>query len=110
MYAINEGLAKINGVPVETFGREVLNGKTALRVEAGTTGYKGGCGRDNGGRTYLCIDCRCGGFYFHPVKDEEGGLVGIEIATCGDDGLNAIMTALEFAHTAINDQRCEVDD
>ena len=37
-------------------------------------------------------------------------IAGITIACCGDDGLNAIMKALEFAHTAINDQRCDVDD
>ena len=110
MYAINEGLAKINGVPVETFEREVVNGNTALRAEAGTTGYKGGCCRDNGGRTYLCIDCLCGDFHFSPVTDDEKNVVGIEIAACGDDGLNAVMKALAFAMEALNDQRCEVDD
>ena len=110
MYAINEGLAKINGVPVETFEREVIDGNTALRVEAGTTGYKGGCCRDAGGRTYVCIDCLCGDFYFSPVTDDDGDVVGVEIACCGDDGLNAVMKALTFAMEAINDQRCEVDD
>ena len=69
MYAIEEGLQKINGEMVETFEREVTCGNTVLEVEAGIT-----------------------------------------IACCGDDGLNAIMKALEFAHEAINDQRCEVDD
>ena len=39
MFAIYEGLARINGVPVETFEREVLDGHTIMRVEAGTTGY-----------------------------------------------------------------------
>ena len=110
MYAINEGMAKINGVPVETFEREVIDGHTALRVEAGTTGYKGGCCRDAGGRTYVCIDCLCGDFYFSPVTDDDGDVVGVEIACCGDDGLNAVMKALTFAMEAINDQRCEVDD
>ena len=110
MYAINEGLAKINGVPVETFEREVIDGNTALRAEAGTTGYKGGCCRDNGGRTYLCIHCLCGDFHFSPVTDDEKNVVGIEIACCGDDGMNAIMKALEFMHEVIHDQRGEVDD
>ena len=64
MFAIYEGLARINGVPVETFEREVLDGHTIMRVEAGTTGYKGGCSRDNGGRTYIGIDCLCGDFHF----------------------------------------------
>ncbi len=110
MYAINEGMAKINGVPVETFEREVVDGNTALRVEAGTTGYKGGCCRNAGGRTYVCIDCLCGDFHFSPVTDDEKNVVGIEIAACGDDGLNAVMKALAFAMEALNDQRCEVDD
>ena len=110
MYAINEGVAKINGVPVETFEREVLCGNTALHVKAGTTGYKGGIGRHTGGRTYLSLEVLAGDFYFHPVTDEEGTITGIEIATCGDDGLNAIMTALGFMQQAINDQRCDVED
>ena len=110
MYVIRKGQAKINGVPVETFERRVMGKDTDLRVEAGTTGYKGSCCREAGGRTYLCIDCLCGDFYFSPVTDDEQKVVGIEIACCGDDGLNAIMKALDFIHDAINDQRCEVDD
>ena len=93
MYAIEEGLQKVNGEYVETFEREVTCGNTELGVVAGTTGYKGGCCRNAG-----------------PIKDDEGNIAGITIACCGDDGLNAIMKALEFAHTAINDQRCEGDD
>ena len=38
MYAIEEGLQKINGEMVETFEREVTCGNTVLEVEAGTTG------------------------------------------------------------------------
>lgn len=110
MYAIEEGLKKINGETVETFQREVAETNTGLLVEAGTTGYKGGICRDAGGRTYLSIICECGDFHFSNVKDETGRIVGVEIACCGDAGLNAIMKALEFAHAAINDQRCEVDD
>ena len=110
MYAIKEGLAKINDVLVETFEREVTDGRTTLRVEAGTTGYKGAPCREAGGRTYVCIDCFCGDFYFSPVTDDENRVVGIEIAACGDDGLDAIMKALRFAQEALNDQRCEVND
>ena len=110
MYAIEEGLQKVNGEYVETFEREVTCGNTELGVIAGTTGYKGGCCRNAGGRTYLSLLCLSGDFFFDPIKDDEGNIAGITIACCGDDGLNAIMKALEFAHTAINDQRCEVDD
>ena len=42
MYAIEEGLQKVNGEYVETFEREVTCGNTELGVVAGTTGYKGG--------------------------------------------------------------------
>ena len=110
MFAIEEGLKKINGEMVETFSREVTETNTGLLVEAGTTGYKGGICRDSGGRTYISIVCECGDFHFGTVKDDAGRIVGVEIACCGDAGLNAIMKALEFAHEAINDQRCEVDD
>ncbi len=109
MYAISEEIKKINGEVVETFEREVTDGNTALRVEAGTTGYKGG-GRNSGSRAYLCIDCLCGDFHFSQVTDEDGTAVGVQIACCGDDGLNALMKALEFAHQAMNDQRRDVDD
>ncbi len=110
MYAIEEGLQKINGETVETFCREVVETNTGLLVEAGTTGYKGGCCRDTGGRTYIGITCEAGDFHFSLVKNENDRPIGIRIACCGDAGLNAIMKALEFAHEAINDQRCDVDD
>ena len=110
MYAIEEGLQKINGEMVETFEREVTCGNTVLEVEAGTTGYKGGCYRNAGGRTYLSLLCLSGDFFFGPIKDDDGNIAGVTIACCGDEGLNAIMKALEFAHEVIDDQRCDVDD
>ena len=105
MYAIKKGKVEINNVQTDTFEREVLDGKTTLRVQAGTTGYKGG-GRDAGGRTYICIHCFSGDFYFRPVRSRKGKLVGMEVATCGDEGLDAIIRALEFVCAAIDDMRC----
>ena len=110
MYAIEEGLKKVNDVEVDTFQREVVEGRACLEVEAGTTGYKGGCCRNAGGRTFLRIDCVSGDFCFQPVTDDDGRRVGVVIAACGDDGLNALMKALDFCRDALNDQRCEVDD
>ena len=110
MYAIEKGIKKINGEVVDTFLREVEEGQTEFYVEAGTTGYKGGCCRDAGGRTYLGILCLAGDFFFGPFKDEEERIVGIKIACCGDDGLNAVMKVLDFCRDALNDQRCEVDN
>ncbi len=109
MYAINEEMKMINGEVVETFEREITEGKTILRAEAGTTGYKGG-ERRSGSRTYLCINCLRGDFHFSEVTDSDGTAVGAVIACCGDEGLNALLKALEFAAQAMNDQRCEVDD
>lgn len=110
MFAIEEGLKKINGETVETFSREIAEFNTGLEVETGTTGYKGGICRDAGGRTYLRIEAVCGDFYFSPIFDEEKRMVGVEIAACGDAGLNAVMKALDFARAAIDDQRRGTDD
>lgn len=110
MFAIEEGLKKINGEMVETFGREIAEVNTGLEVEAGTNGYKGGICRDAGGRTYLRLEVVCGDFHFSPIWDEDRNMVGVEVAACGDAGLNALMKGLDFAREAIDDQRREVDD
>jgi hypothetical protein len=110
MFAINEGVQKINGEVVDTFQREIRDGNTHLTVEAGTTGYKGSCSRNAGCRTYLNILCLSGDFYFAPIQDEAGNNVGVTIACCGDDGLDAIMKVVDFAREVIDDQRCEVND
>ena len=81
MFAIEEGLKKINGETVETFCREVVETNTGLLVEAGTTGYKGGCCRDTGGRTFIGIVCECGDFHFGPVKNDDGQIIGVEMAS-----------------------------
>ena len=59
---------------------------------------------------YLALLCRKGDFFFGPIKDDDGRVVGIRIACCGDEGLNAIMKSLAFAYHAIDDQCCDVDD
>lgn len=110
MYAIEEGMKKINGEFVDTFAREVSETGNALEVEAGTTGYKGGIRRDAGSRTYIRIRAEEGDFWFSPVTDGKDNAVGVEIAACGDAALNAIVKALDFAREVLNDQRCEVDD
>ena len=109
MHAVDEGKVKINDRTVTTYGRAVLEEDTALHAMAGTTGYKGGR-RPAGGRTYIRLECFSGDFYFDPVLDDDGRVTGIEIACCGDAGLNAVMKALDFCRDALNDQRCEVDD
>ena len=101
MYAIDTSNHTVNDKKVDTFLRTVLDGDTRLEVEAGTTGFSGACCRDAGSRTYLALLCRKGDFFFGPIKDDEGRTVGIRIACCGDEGLNAIMKSLAFAYHAI---------
>lgn len=110
MYAINEGIKKINDEFVDTFSRRVSDHETDLEVEAGTTGYKGTPCRKAGGRTYVSVRCNEGDFCFVPLKDKAGTVVGMEIAACGDAGLNAVMKALAFTEQVLNDQRCDVRD
>lgn len=109
MYAVTSELKKINGQLVDTFEREIVVGNTVLRAEAGTNGYKGG-DRGSGSRTYVCIDWINGDFHFSPVLDDEQKVVGIEIACCGDDGMDALMKAFAFAEKTLNDQILEVND
>ena len=110
MFAITEGVAKINGKNVDTFEREISNGRTALEVEAGTTGFVGEDCRDAGGRTYIGINCICGDFHFEPVKNDSGQVSGVKIACCGDDGLDSILKAFGFVMEALADQVNGVDD
>ena len=37
--------------------------------------------------------------------DDDGDLVGTEIAACGDESLDAVAKALRFAKETIDDQR-----
>ena len=110
MYAIDTSNHKINGEKVDTFLRTIHDGETHLEVEAGTTGFQGACCREAGSRTYRALLCRQGDFFFGPIKDDEGRVVGIRIASCGDDGLDAILKALEFTYHALDDQCSGVDD
>lgn len=108
MFAVKEGKVKINRTPVHTYERAVMEEGAALYVAAGTTGYRGK-GRAAGGRVYFRLECFSGDFHFDPVVDEDGDVIGIEIAACGDESLDAIAKALEFATKAINDQRLDVN-
>ena len=40
MYAIEEGMKKINDEVVDTYSRTITDHGTELEVEVGTTGYK----------------------------------------------------------------------
>lgn len=109
MYAIKEKHACVNVVLFKTFERNAALGRTDLRVEAGTTGYKGGKTRRRGGRAYISLESFGGDFCFLPVINAKKKVVGFEIAVSGDEGLYAVIKALDFARTAINDQCFKVN-
>ena len=103
MFAITESVAKINGRNVDTFNREISNGRTALEVEAGTNGYQGG-DSGHGSRTYLRIkdlgstDIRCN------VETDQFGCDSIEIILGGDAELETIKEALRWMLSVLETQ------
>ena len=103
MYAIAEGTKKINGVKVKTFSRNVKHAGADMDVEAGTTGFRGYVPREKSARVFLSIGCS-GDFLFEPLHDEEGRIMGIEICSCGDGALMALIDSLEFAVEALTDE------
>ncbi len=106
MYAVTEGAKKINDVKLKTFSRNVKHVNTNLDVEAGTTGFKGYVPREKSSRAYVAIECNRGDFMFDPIRDEDGRVVGIEIACCGDGALMGLADTLGFAMEALMDA-CE---
>lgn len=104
MCEIKEYVVCINREPVKTFEQEISDEKTDVQIEVGTTGFKGSKDRKNGGRTYFKFECLNGDFYFEPIINCQNRVVGIEIVSCGDAGLNAMKKAFEFAVSTINDQ------
>ena len=105
MYAITEGVAKINGKLVDTFEREISDGKTALEVEAGTNGYQGGDG-GHGCRVYLRVKDLAGtgfcnevdGRYLDDRQDE------YVLALAGDTELSTIKEALRWMLSVLETQ------
>ena len=104
MYAIDEGTKKINGQEMKTFSRNVKHVNTDIDVEAGSTGFRGYVPREKSARTYISIDCNQGDFLFEPIMDEDGKVVGIEIACCGDGALMGLVDTLAFAMEALMDE------
>ncbi len=106
MYAVTEGAKEINDVKLKTFSRNVKHVNTDLDVEAGTTGFKGHVPREKSSRAYVAIGCNQGDFLFNPIRNEDGRVVGIKIACCGDGALMGLVDTLGFAMEALMDE-CE---
>lgn len=104
MYEIRSGSKQINGKRIDTFERNIAGDNSCMEIEAGTNGICGG-NRSAGGRTYFRLSALTKSDFFARVKeDEEGRTSSVEIVFCGDDGLRAFMTAMEFAYDAISDR------
>ena len=106
MYAIKEEHKKINSQELKTFSRNVRHANTDMDVEAGTTGFRGCVPREKSARAYVALDCNRGDFLFEPIREEDGRVVGIEIACCGDGALMSLIDSLGFAMEALMDE-CE---
>ena len=104
MYAITEERKKINDVNVNTFRRNVKHVSADMDVEAGTTGLRGYVPREKSARAYFALGCNQGDFLFEPMIDEKGRVIGMEIASCGDGALMAMIDCLEFALEALTDE------
>ena len=104
MYAVTERARKINDVKLKTFSRNVKHVNADLDVEAGTTGFKGYVPREKSSRAYVAIGCNQGDFMFVPIKNEDGRVVGIEIACCGDGALMSLVDILGFTMEALMDE------
>lgn len=87
-------IIQINGVPVIAEKENVRNGKAALTVFAGSTGFCGG-DRRAGGRTYVSLEnAGAADMIVNLVKDKNGNGMGFEIAASGDAELMSIAYVL----------------
>ena len=64
----------------------------------------------SGSRTFLDLTVLYGDFLIEPEREEDGKVIGVRIASCGDDGLEALMKALDFSLHAYIDQCSGEDD
>lgn len=87
-------VVQINGIPVIAEKENVGNGKAALTVFAGSTGFCGG-DRRAGGRTYVSLEnAGAADMIVNLVKDKNGNGTGFEIAASGDAELMSIAYVL----------------
>lgn len=93
----------INDVKVKTRTRFSRIRNTNLAVDAGCTGLRGDVPRERSSRAFLMLDNLKGDFFFNPVEDDDGKVVGFGVCCCGDEAVMALLDALNFATTTILD-------
>ena len=110
MFAIEEGIQKVNGEYVDTFSRDITGVLLRMRVEAGTNGLSDDPERHGNGRTYVSMVCEDGDMRFEPVMNEKGLIAGVKITCCGDSGLRAMIEASSFIKDALEDLARELHE
>ena len=92
-----------NDVEVKTLTRFSRVKNTKLAVDAGCTGLRGDVPRERSSRAFMLLDNLKGDFFFNPVEDDDGNVVGFGVCCCGDEAVLALLDALNFATAAILD-------
>lgn len=97
-----------DGTDISTYTREVVSANI-LKVEAGTTGYRGG-DTGHGGRTYFRIqDAASTDMEIHTYVDKHG-CKGFEVFLGGDCELETTIRALKFITKVLEEESKEVFD
>ena len=110
MYAVDERVISINGEPFFAYSRNVNVGETSLTVEVGTTGFTDSDEtKDDPTRTVLRLMCNDGDFCFRLIN-KDGETIGATIMTCGKEGLQSLINAIQFAAKVYHDQCLEIDE
>lgn len=88
--------AVINGVLINTADRVARSNhrKACIRFEVGASPLTGDPSRKGGSRVYVMLQRKRGDLKFLPVEDDDGNLIGVEIAASGDDAGIALAAAL----------------
>ncbi len=97
MKDLNNHTIDINDVKVKTRARFCKLKKTNLAVDVGCTGLRGDVPRQRSSRAFLVLDGLKGDFFFNPVEDEDGRVVGFGVCCCGDEAVMTLLEALNYA-------------
>lgn len=104
MFEVKENCRTLDdGTEIITYTREVVDANT-LKVEAGTTGYRGG-DSGHGGRTYFRIEDAGG-----TDMEVKPGCGGFEVTLGGDSELDTMILALKFITKVLEDVSNNVND
>ena len=110
MYEIHESEQRIGSHRIPTFRSEIRSKENCLLVEAGTSASVHRNRQKENPMAYFSLASLGDNFSFRCIPDGRGSTSGFEVFCEGEDGLRALIAALEFAERAINDLRFERRD